>query len=148
MREVLLEREVLSDEKGDYRVAVYSPGITRYYRNGKLHRDDGPAWIYQKQPGRLTHRYYQYGKMHRNDGPAECTFDKETMEMVRYEYYVKGRMHCITGPADWNNGGWYSWWFKGMCLGRDKQGFWELWGLLTDEQRNNLDLLMWLPRCS
>jgi hypothetical protein len=38
----------------------------KYYRNGKLHRDDGPAVI--KPDG--TQEWYKEGKLHRDDGPA------------------------------------------------------------------------------
>lgn len=37
----------------------------KYYRNGKLHRDDGPAVI--KPDG--TQEWYKEGKLYREDGP-------------------------------------------------------------------------------
>ncbi len=38
----------------------------KYYRNGKLHRTDGPAVIYES--GKM--KYYRNGKLHRTNGPA------------------------------------------------------------------------------
>jgi len=40
-------------------------GAKAWYRNGKLHRDDGPA-----MDGPLGKSWYRNGKRHREDGPA------------------------------------------------------------------------------
>lgn len=55
----------------------------KYYRNGKLHRDDGPAVI--KPDG--TQEWYKEGKLHRDDGPAVIyTFGEE-------QWYNNGEIH-------------------------------------------------------
>jgi hypothetical protein len=43
-----------------------SNGLTRWYLNGKLHREDGPAsiWVDGRQ------NWYLNGEVHRTDGPA------------------------------------------------------------------------------
>jgi len=41
-----------------------------YYVNGKLHRDDGPAFIRFYAHGVNQYCYYQNDKLHREDGPA------------------------------------------------------------------------------
>jgi hypothetical protein len=44
----------------------HSNGSTRWYLNGKLHREDGPAsiWVEGRQ------NWYLNGERHRTDGPA------------------------------------------------------------------------------
>ena len=41
----------------------------QYYRNGKLHREDGPAVIIRDSSG-FVEKYFREGKRHRVDGPA------------------------------------------------------------------------------
>ena len=49
-----------------YEVKVYPNGTKRWYLNGKLHREDGPAIEYA-----IGHKeWYLNGKFHREDGPA------------------------------------------------------------------------------
>jgi len=75
-------------------------GNKRWYLNGKLHREDGPAveWI-------DGHKYwYLNGKCHREDGPA--------IEWANgsKEWYLNGKHHREDGPAvELTNGdkGWY-----------------------------------------
>jgi hypothetical protein len=43
-----------------------SDGSQRWYKDGNLHREDGPAIIYPDG----TKRWYKDGKRHREDGPA------------------------------------------------------------------------------
>lgn len=41
-----------------------------YYRDGRLHRKDGPALVWRYANGSMVERYYRDGKLHREDGPA------------------------------------------------------------------------------
>lgn len=42
-----------------------------YYKNGKFHRETGPAIIYYEYNGKkYREEYYKNGKRHRSDGPA------------------------------------------------------------------------------
>ena len=66
--------------------------------------------------GKGTKRWYKDGRCHREDGPA---------------------VECADGCT---------WYVRGEYLGDDDDGFWELWDLLTDEQRANPTLLKHLPR--
>ena len=50
----------------EYTVKVYPNGDKSWYLNGKLHREDGPA--YEGANG--TKSWYLNGKRHREDGPA------------------------------------------------------------------------------
>ena len=50
----------------EYTVKVYDNGDKKWYLNGKLHREDGPAieWAGGSKS------WYLNGKLHREDGPA------------------------------------------------------------------------------
>jgi hypothetical protein len=66
-----------------------------WYRNGKLHREDGPAieWANGRK------EWYLDGKCHREDGPAVewANGDKQ--------WYRNGKCHREDGPAvEWKNG--------------------------------------------
>jgi antitoxin component YwqK of YwqJK toxin-antitoxin module len=50
-----------------YEVKVYTNGDKYWYLNGKLHREDGPA--FEGSSGEKS--WYLNGKPHREDGPAE-----------------------------------------------------------------------------
>jgi hypothetical protein len=79
------------------------------------------------------------GILHRTNGPAAEYADGSK------EWWVKGRIHRIDGPAvEWSNNH-KEWWVEGKCLGHNKEGFWALWGCLSDEDRANPTLLSYLP---
>ena len=46
-------------------------GTKRWFKNGKCHRDDGPAAIHLNG----TEFWYKEGKWHRDDGPAVIKAD-------------------------------------------------------------------------
>ena len=53
----------------EYEVKVYGNGDKSWYLNGKLHREDGPAFEWSDG----DKSWYLNGKLHREDGPAiEC----------------------------------------------------------------------------
>ena len=57
-----------------YTVTVDGCGSIRWYVEGKLHREDGPAYTAGWEDRKV---WYQKGKIHRTDGPAiEAGFDK------------------------------------------------------------------------
>jgi hypothetical protein len=70
-------------------------GTKRWYLNGKLHRQDGPAaeWAHGSKA------WYLNGKLHRQDGPAEERADGSKV------WYLDGKLHRQDGPAEeWANG--------------------------------------------
>ena len=71
-----------------------SNGSKEYWIDGQLHREDGPA-VEWSNGGK---EYYINGKLHRENGPAvEWNGDKE--------YYINGKRHREDGPAvEWANG--------------------------------------------
>jgi uncharacterized protein (UPF0216 family) len=73
----------------EIKIVTDADGTTRYYLNGKLHREDGPAIEYADG----TTRYYLNGKLHREDGPAIEYADGTK------EYFLNGKLHREDGPA-------------------------------------------------
>jgi hypothetical protein len=63
-----------------------------YLRDGKFHRDDGPAVIgHDPAAGTVTHEgYWRDGKRHRDDGPAVIGRDPATGTVTREAYWRNG----------------------------------------------------------
>ena len=81
-----------------YKVTVDDEGIKRWYLNGNLHREDGPAieWAGGK-------RWYLNDRLHREDGPA--------IEWVSgtKSWWINGKRHREDGPAVECANGYKSW---------------------------------------
>ena len=85
-----------------------SDGTKKWYLNGNLHREDGPALEYPHG----TKKWYLNGKYHREDGPA--------LEHAngRKEWYLNGKIHREDGPAaELENGDKY--WYLNNKLHRE-----------------------------
>jgi hypothetical protein len=66
-----------------------------WYKNGKLHCNDGPAII--NKHGHLdNYEYYQNGLLHNDNGPAVLRGVEEFSEKQWYQY---GKLHREDGPA-------------------------------------------------
>ena len=68
----------------------------KYFKDGFLHRDDGPAVVINEgDPRHEMKAWYQHGKIHRDDGPAlmkvNCVVD----------YSWKGRFY--DNEEDWKH---------------------------------------------
>lgn len=74
----------------------------RWLFNGKLHREDGPAYHFQSATLQLQ-EYYLHGALHRADGPA-IESESDEMGSVRF-FYQDGKLHRDDGPAIeiWNS---------------------------------------------
>ncbi len=70
--------------------------IERWYRDGKIHREDAPAEIWLR--GQLTYElWYRDGKVHREDGPTQISYYRGQKIM---EYWHRdGKPHRDDGPA-------------------------------------------------
>lgn len=86
-----------------------------------------------------TKRWYKDDKLHRADGPAA-----EFADGVKC-WYLDGKRHRTDGPAVEYADGYKVWYLDGQFLGDNDDGFWSLWDRLTDDQRNNVNLLSHLP---
>jgi hypothetical protein len=81
-------------------------GTEIWYKNGKLHREDGPSIIYIDG----TKEWYQNGKRHREDGPAFV------LSGGYKSWYKDGLRHREDGPAIEFTNGDKEWWFQGERL--------------------------------
>jgi hypothetical protein len=84
---------------------------THWYKNGKLHRIDGPA-IEHKDGSKY---WIQNGLSHREDGPALEYADG------RKEWYINGQLHRLDGPAIEKPNGDKFWYQEGV-LHRSSNG--------------------------
>ena len=82
-------------------------------KQGRLHRDDGPAmiltdneWSLDLDPGDILREYpnihhieawYTHGKLNRQGGPAKTTI--KTGKIESQEWYKNGKRHRVDGPA-------------------------------------------------
>jgi len=78
----------LHREDGPAVVESDGTGI-RWFRNGELHREDGPAFIDPKD----GERWYRNGQLHREDGPAVVS------DTIGERWYQNGQLHREDGPA-------------------------------------------------
>ena len=81
-------------------------GTQEWYRNGQLHREDGPAIVY---PGG-SQSWWIDGNLHREDGPALVSADG------RKEWRLNGRRHREDGPAVIRPNGSKEWWIDGILI--------------------------------
>jgi len=90
-----------TNKKKDKPYEVDTDGTKRWYKNGVLHREDGPAVEYVNG----TKNWYKNGLLHRDDGPAI-----EGANGAKY-WYKNGEYHREDGPAvEGANGAKY--WYK------------------------------------
>jgi hypothetical protein len=111
-----------------YEEIKYSDGsFRREWRDekGRYHRENGPAIICYYSDGSIkTEAFYINGESHRESGP------------VTIHYKPDGSIYLE------------AFYLNGKCLDYNKEGFWELWDNLTEEQRKNPELLKCLSRFS
>jgi hypothetical protein len=85
---------IFPDDDQEYEVS--------HTRNGELHRDpkQGPAYIHADQ-SYITEKYYWNGHLHREDGPAERWWNRDTGKPFREVYWWHDQVHRdpSEGPA-------------------------------------------------
>jgi hypothetical protein len=78
----------------------------KYFLDGKLHREDGPAIEYNDG----TKWWYLNGKVYREDGPAhECSSGTK-------RWFQNGVLHREDGPAVHQHDGGKEWWLEGKLV--------------------------------
>jgi hypothetical protein len=97
--------------EGDIKLVVKSwgNGSKSWFLNGKLHREDGPA--YECPDG--AKEWYQNGKLHRLDGPA-IEYANGTKQ-----WYQNGSRHRLDGPAIERADGSKYWYIEGKRYSED-----------------------------
>jgi len=85
-------------------------GSIKYFLDGKLHRDDGPALEHQHYHT-YYRAWYQHGLHHREGGPA---VEKSTSinKWIKL-WYRNGRLHREDGPAIEKSNGTKMWYLNG-----------------------------------
>lgn len=83
---------------------VDANGSQRWLKEGKLHREDGPAVIYTSG----TQFWYKEDKLHREDGPAATNADGSQL------WYKEGKLHREDGPAITYANGVRCWYKEGV----------------------------------
>ena len=87
---------------------VINSETTTYYKNGKIHREDGPAIEWRNGN---TH-WLLNDRLHRTDGPAIDLVETE-LECTVKKWSINGKYHREDGPAvEWGNG-YKEWWIDG-----------------------------------
>jgi len=111
------DKEMKIRHRADGPAVEYKNGDEQWYRDGKLHREDGPAKVstdqYRVDGPAVEHingskYWYLNGKLHRTDGPA-----------VEYSngdkaWYLNGRLHRVDGPAVEHINCYKSWYLNGI----------------------------------
>ncbi len=77
-------------------------GSVGYIKNGKLHRDDGPA-VELFDGGK---EWYKNGRLHKDDGPSVEWADGTKL------WHTNGKLHRGDGPAIEYSDGREEWWYK------------------------------------
>jgi antitoxin component YwqK of YwqJK toxin-antitoxin module len=86
----------------EYKVRYYDNGTTEYeswYKDGKLHRLDGPSYIsYNLDGSKHYEAWCNDGEYHRLDGPAQISYYSNGNKSYK-EWYKDGLYHREDGPA-------------------------------------------------
>jgi hypothetical protein len=91
----------------------YEDGSKEWRVNGRLHRENGPAFIHHDG----TKEWYIDWQRHREDGPAIEWSDGSK------EWYKNGKRHRENGPAIERNGGIKEWFINGIPHREDGPAF-------------------------
>jgi hypothetical protein len=84
-------------------IAEYPNKTKIWFKEGKIHREDGPA----SECPDGTRFWYKEGKLHREDGPAREYPDGRKI------WHKKGKQHRKDGPAVEYPDGRKKWWIEG-----------------------------------
>jgi hypothetical protein len=87
----------------------YPNGTKMWYINDKRHREDGPAVEFANG----NKFWYRHGIRHREDGPA-CFY-----QGIKF-WYTGGLLHREDGPADERDTGIVSWWINGLQMTKEE----------------------------
>jgi hypothetical protein len=92
-----------------YTIKEYN-GTKEWHRNGKLHREDGPAVEFADG----AKSWWLYGKPHRVDGPAfeEVNGTKE--------WWLNGKYHREDGPSREYANGTKEWWVNDIRISKEE----------------------------
>jgi len=114
------DKEMKIRHRVDGPAIEYKNGDEQWYRDGKLHRENGPAKVttdkYLDTSFKLvyystkTKRWCLNGKLHRVDGPAVEYYNGDKA------WYLNGRLHRVDGPAAEFSDGEKAWYLDGKSV--------------------------------
>lgn len=104
--EIILKDDLFKLTTGKYDTLY---GRQEWYREGVLHREDGPAIIYESG----AQKWYKFGKCHREDGPALI------LSAGIQEWHKAGEIHREDGPAIIHPNGNQFWYLLGKLHRKD-----------------------------
>ena len=98
---------------------IMNSETTTYYKNGKLHREDGPAieWKNGNKDWLLNDR------LHRTDEPAIELVETELGTVKKWS--INGKYHREDGPAVECGNGYKEWWIDGEKITEDELSQWQ-----------------------
>ena len=117
---------------------INNEGLIEYRLDGKLHREDGPAyydmgtnecWFYNNKLHRVggpaeswsgSERWYRHGELHREDGPAVTYHDPNRAHYGDQEYWQYDKLHRLDGPAIITGTGIKCWWVNNHQMFNDE----------------------------
>ena len=75
-----------------------------WYRNGKLHRTDGPAIIFYRKDGKTVFfkDWFVDDKLHRTDGPAYITYCEDGKTVRSEKWCINGNEIKVNDPVHWD----------------------------------------------
>lgn len=100
--------KILSQEDGPI---VMANGDKLWFKQGILHREDGPA--IERFKGDWG--WYYNGQCHREDGPAVGYINGDVY------WYQEGKLHRLDGPALERSNGAKSWHYRGKLINCSSQ---------------------------
>lgn len=107
-----LPEEVIfgKEDEDNYYSSTDEKGTTFWWKDGKIHRDDGPAIEYTDG----TKFWYKDGLKHREDGPAVILDNGSKF------WYIWDKKHRLDGPAVEMADGTTEWWKNGKMVQTNK----------------------------
>ncbi len=121
-KETALVLESWDDLPKNFTGIVTILGVYCWILDGKMHREDGPAFEYLLPGG--GRKWFINGNLHREDGPAI------EWQSGGKEWFIHGKKHREDGPAVIYSNGERHWYFDGWKYPQE-----EWFGLLTSEEK-------------
>ena len=87
------------ESASEHKQTVHPDGtvVEWWYRNGRRHREDGPAYVERHPDGTIVERWYRNDELHREDGPAYVRRSPDGA--VIEQWYRNNKLHREDGPA-------------------------------------------------
>lgn len=121
-----MEKDMSHIKNGKYELPN---GNIEWYKNNKLHREDGPA--IEMING--SKEWFYNGQLHRLDGPAVEQNDGGK------QWHVYGKLHRLDGPAVIFKNGNQEWWINNIQLSEEFYKEIMMKKNLNDKLKNNLN---------